>query len=498
MEHENDIPFMDDSDDDEPPMLVDLNPPPTPELDSPPDEASEDELPILLPCPVTILSGFLGSGKTTLIQYILKSPDHGKRIAVIENEYGEGLAVESMIARDGVGNNNLQDLIELPNGCICCTVKDSLVSTLESLLDKRQDLDYILIEASGMANPGPIASVFWLDEALESRLQLDGIVTLVDANRIIEQLETTEEAAQQIAYADRLLINKVDLLQSKGRGLDNVLAALKQLHPTAPTLQTNYSQVPNLDWILNTNCFGGIGRLAELNTIWQEPIPQGSSWDQHSHQHEHHHDHNNGRDHQMVDDDDDNEECRNNHSRANNDNSHDQQSENHEHTHTHSHDHSSSKPCAICEPVQHRHTAGVSTIALHEHGSVDLSRLNKWLANVLWPNQDAEDKVLTAMLHSSSTPKPKQDNKTVIFRCKGIVSIKGSPDGDEDDKAHYDTSTGLDKRRFIVQAVHDLWEVHPGSAELQWRDEEERDCKLIVIGKNLNEPELRRGFRSCF
>ena len=124
------------------------------------------------PCPVTILSGFLGSGKTTLVQYILNNQDHGKKIAVIENEYGEGLQVESLIARDGStsNNSNLTDLLELPNGCVCCTVKDSLVATLESLLDMRQDLDYILIECSGMANPGPLASLFWLDEGL-SRLR---------------------------------------------------------------------------------------------------------------------------------------------------------------------------------------------------------------------------------------------------------------------------------------------------------------------------------------
>jgi G3E family GTPase len=137
----------------------------------------------------------LGSGKTTLIQCILKSPNHGKRIAVIENEFGEGLAVESLIAQDGLDdqtNASLLDLIELPNGCICCTVKDSLVAALELLLEKRLDLDYILIEASGMANPGAIASVFWLDDALESRLQLDGIVTLVDAYHIVGQLQHTE------------------------------------------------------------------------------------------------------------------------------------------------------------------------------------------------------------------------------------------------------------------------------------------------------------------
>lgn len=494
MNSDNEFPFMDDSDDDEPPMLVDLNPPQTPELDDAPDEPPEDEQPpILPPCPVTILSGFLGSGKTTLIQYILRSPDHGKRIAVIENEFGEGLAVESMIARDGIGNNNLQDLIELPNGCICCTVKDSLVSTLENLLEKRQDLDYILIEASGMANPGPIASVFWLDEALESRLQLDGIVTVVDANKILEQLETTEEAAQQIAYSDRLLINKVDLLQSKGGQMNKILEVLEQLHPTAPTLQTSYSQVPNLSWILNSNCFGGIDRLAELDNIWEKPSPPDST-DQHNHLHEHHHRSEDGHDHQMHAD------C---HDQGSNDNfqrnvhigdGHDQQTENHEHSHSHI----SSEPCAICDAVRHRHTAGVSTIALHEYGSVDLAKLNKWLANILWPNQDAEDKVLTALLHSTSAPKLKLDDKTIIFRCKGIVSVKGTPGDDEDDNAHYDPHTGLDKRRFIVQAVHDLWEVHPASAELQWNDDETRDCKLIIIGKNLEEVRLRRGFQSCF
>jgi G3E family GTPase len=447
--------LIDSDDDDEPPILVDLNAPNS-SLTSGvvnDDDGEEEAKPVLPPCPVTILSGFLGSGKTTLIQYILNSPDHGKRIAVIENEYGEGLAVESVIARDGLGDNNkLQDLIELPNGCICCTVKDSLVSTLEMLLDKQQYLDYILIEASGMANPGPIASVFWLDDALESRLQLDGIVTLVDSSRILEQLTTTEEAAQQIAYADRLLINKVDLLQSKDGALEQVETALRQLHPTAPTLKTTYSKVPNLDWILNSNCFGGIDRISELDTVWQD----AQEAEQES------------------------------------------PSEHHHHHHSHSHDHDSSEPCALCPP-KHRHTAGVSTIALKKIGSVNLSKLNSWLADILWPNQDAEDTVLTAMLHDSSAAvKLPQDNKRVIFRIKGIVSVEGSPDGDEDDKAHYDASTGWDQRRFIVQAVHDLWEVHPASKNLEWTASEERMCKLVVIGKHVKEDALRKGFDACF
>lgn len=140
----------DDDDDDEPPLLVALDD----DVDKDKSATTADikdnnkatkptEVP---PCPVTILSGFLGSGKTTLIQYILQSPHHGKRIAVIENEFGQGLDVESLIARDGANNESLQEMLVLPNGCICCTVKDSLVTTLEGLVEKRSDLDYILIE----------------------------------------------------------------------------------------------------------------------------------------------------------------------------------------------------------------------------------------------------------------------------------------------------------------------------------------------------------------
>mmetsp|Transcript_7893 Transcript_7893/g.8091 ORF Transcript_7893/g.8091 Transcript_7893/m.8091 type:complete len:229 (-) Transcript_7893:380-1066(-) len=163
--------------------------------------------PKLPPVPVTILTVFLGSGKTTLVQYILDSTQHGKRVAVIENKvaptsslgYGSTtkseapLSVETMIALNGTDSNNssLASLIELPNGCLCCTVKDSLIDTLELLLTKRRDFDYMLIKCSGLANTGPIVGVFWLDDALESRLRLDGIVCLVDCGNIKMQLRET-------------------------------------------------------------------------------------------------------------------------------------------------------------------------------------------------------------------------------------------------------------------------------------------------------------------
>lgn len=448
-------------------------------------EQKQEDLPP--PCPVTILSGFLGSGKSTLINYILKSPNHGKRIAVIENEFGDGLDVESMIARDGVEDSNnddndgsnkkgtLQDLIELPNGCICCTVKDSLVTTLEMLLTKRSDLDYILIEASGMANPGPIASVFWLDEELESRLKLDGIVSLVDAANIIRQLDETEEAAQQLAYADRILLNKIDLLSSaqaeeeeKEKGdrepgsskpkhrQREIEEVIRSINPTAPILATRYSQVPELDWILDANCFGGSDRIEELESTFNNIDMDRGCGD--SDEISHHC----------------NECC-----------------DGHDHVHDHSHRNENG----------HQHTSSISTVALKEVGSVNLNKLNAWLADILWPNQDEKDEVLTAMLHGNTiidTDDKKTDDlqedsphksKQQIFRIKGIVSAMFDQDINLDlrdcqnddngqvsnrNEKYHDISTGLDQRRFIVQACHDLWEVHPASDDLKFQPDEQR------------------------
>ncbi len=461
----------DDDDDDEAPILVDMATRAQPSEDiaaTNEDDTMEELLP---PCPVTILSGFLGSGKTTLIQYILKSHDHGKRIAVIENEFGEGLAVETMIARDGLNSDSLQEFIELPNGCMCCTVKDSLVATLESLVEKKKDLDYILIEASGMANPGPIASVFWLDEALESRLQLDGIVTLVDANRILDLLSSTEEASQQIAYADRLLINKIDCLPPDGKRLDTITQTLRRLHPTAPMLTTTFSQVPNLDWILNANCFGGASRLEELDLVWNNAAE--TTTDPHGPDHDHHQNHH------------------------------------HAHSHDHHHDHNEEE-CNLCQksqpPVTHKHTEAIKSLAFQQNGSLSLSKLNAWLAEILWPQQDESDKVLTSLLHDPSKIEAFSENRKEvmqIYRIKGIVSVTHDASHvlEDHEKQTYTVPVQdrwLDRRRYIVQAVHDLWEVHPGSDNLLFEQDEDRVGKIVIIGKYLPKEKLEHGFRSCF
>ena len=156
--------------------------------------------------PVTILTGFLGSGKTTLLNRIL-SEEHGKRIAVIENEYGEvGIDQALVINAD-------EEIFEMSNGCICCTVRGDLIRVLGNLMKRRDKFDYVLVETTGLADPGPVAQTFFMDDEIREEFALDGIVTLVDAAHIGQQLGRSDESTEQIAFADVLVLNKTDLVE---------------------------------------------------------------------------------------------------------------------------------------------------------------------------------------------------------------------------------------------------------------------------------------------
>jgi G3E family GTPase len=160
--------------------------------------------------PVTILTGFLGSGKTTLLNYILKQP-HGHRIAVIENEFGEaGIDNELLIQEQG------EQIIEMNNGCICCTVRGDLVRILGELAGKRRagtlQFDRVVIETTGLADPAPVAQTFFVDEDITQNFMLDAIVTLVDAKHAPLQLDEHHEAQEQVGFADRILLTKTDLV----------------------------------------------------------------------------------------------------------------------------------------------------------------------------------------------------------------------------------------------------------------------------------------------
>ena len=151
--------------------------------------------------PVTVLTGFLGSGKTTLLNRIL-SENHGKRIAVIENEFGEiGVDNDLVIGAE-------EEIFEMNNGCICCTVRGDLIRILGNLMKRRDKFDHIMIETTGMADPGPVAQTFFMDDEMREALNLDGVVTLVDAKHVLLHIDESDEVKEQIAFADVILLNK--------------------------------------------------------------------------------------------------------------------------------------------------------------------------------------------------------------------------------------------------------------------------------------------------
>src|SRR5215468_6674261 len=153
--------------------------------------------------PVTVLTGFLGSGKTTLLNHILTA-EHGKRIAVIENEFGEVGVDQDLVIRAE------EEVFEMNNGCICCTVRGDLIRILGNLMKRRDKFDYVLIETTGMADPGPVAQTFFVDDEMQEKLKLDGIVTVIDAKHVWEHIDTSTEVKEQIAFADVILLNKID------------------------------------------------------------------------------------------------------------------------------------------------------------------------------------------------------------------------------------------------------------------------------------------------
>jgi G3E family GTPase len=189
--------------------------------------------------PVTILTGFLGSGKTTLLNRILKE-DHGHRIAVIENEFGE-IGVDNEIIETGD-----EQIVEMNNGCICCTVRGDLIRILGSLREKRDEgklkFDRVVIETTGMADPGPVAQTFFTDEEIGNYYLLDSIITLVDAKHAPKQLDEFHEAQEQVGFADRILMSKTDLVSQEET--DSLSKRLKRMNPRAPIKKVHFGDAP--------------------------------------------------------------------------------------------------------------------------------------------------------------------------------------------------------------------------------------------------------------
>jgi G3E family GTPase len=217
--------------------------------------------------PVTLLSGFLGAGKTTLLNYILKE-NHGKRIAVIENEFGEIPIDHDLV----IGADD--DIFEMNNGCICCSIKGDLIATLNRLMERHDKFDSILIESTGLASPGPIAQAFLLEDEINHSLKIDGIVTLVDAVNFWKQLAEIDVVWEQIAFSNVILLNKIDLVCADE--VTKIDTRLRSINPTARIFQTKNAAI-NLDEILNIGGF-------DLNSMRQaDAFPGIDEHDAHSH-----------------------------------------------------------------------------------------------------------------------------------------------------------------------------------------------------------------------
>jgi len=203
--------------------------------------------------PVTVLTGYLGAGKTTLLNRIL-SEDHGRRFAVVVNEFGE-IGIDSDLVVDSD-----EEVYSMNNGCVCCSVRGDLIRILTNLV-KRRDLDGILLETTGLADPSPIIQTFFMDDIVRDGTMLDAVVTVVDAAHFTEQAATRREAVEQVVYADLLVLNKADLVDAAR--LNEIETQIKRLNPQAEIVRSTRCDVP-LDKILSRNSFD-LSRLLFLS-----------------------------------------------------------------------------------------------------------------------------------------------------------------------------------------------------------------------------------------
>eukprot|EP00930_Biecheleria_cincta_P047928 TRINITY_DN33326_c0_g1_i1.p1 TRINITY_DN33326_c0_g1~~TRINITY_DN33326_c0_g1_i1.p1 ORF type:complete len:470 (+),score=120.84 TRINITY_DN33326_c0_g1_i1:57-1466(+) len=328
--------------------------------------------------PCSVLTGFLGSGKTTLLNHILKA-NHGKRIAVIENEFGE-VGIDDDLVKGGQMAEE-ENIVEMNNGCICCTVRGDLIAGLKKLIKNGKKagkpLDGVIIETTGLADPAPVAQTFFADDFVQKHMRLDGILTLVDAKHIIQHLDDEKpegvenEAVEQIAFADRILLNKCDLVDSEAE-LEEVERRIRMINEKVPIKRTTNSEV-DMDFVIGIRAFS-------LDQILQQ-------------------------DGAFLDDNDD-----------------------------------------------HQHDPRVTSVGIDVPGEVIQQKLNEWISWLL------------------------KERGVNLFRSKGVLAVKGM------------------QQKFVYQAIHMLF---ANSQEGEWAEGEERRCKMVFIGKNLDREELTSGFMKC-
>ena len=312
--------------------------------------------------PVTVLTGYLGAGKTTLLNRIL-TENHGKKYAVIINEFGE-LGVDNDLVVDSD-----EEVFEMNNGCICCTVRGDLIRIVGGLMKRKDKFDGIIVETTGLANPAPVAQTFFVDEDVKAKARLDAIVTVVDAKHLGQRLEDSPEAADQIAFADVIILNKLDLVTPEE--LAAVEAKIRAINRFAEIHHATRGDVA-IDKLLGLNAF-------DLNRVLAA-VPD------------------------------------------------------------------------FLEEDSHTHNEHLNSISLTTPNALDKDKFNAWISHIL------------------------QTQGANLLRTKGILNYH-----DED-------------RRFAFQAVHMIAD---GDFVAPWKAGEPRTSRLVFIGRDLNRPQLRKGFESC-
>jgi G3E family GTPase len=324
--------------------------------------------------PVTVLTGYLGAGKTTLLNRIL-SENHGKRYAVIVNEFGEiGIDNDLIVESD-------EEIYEMNNGCICCTVRGDLIRTVEGLMRRPGRFDAILVETTGLADPVPVAQTFFMDDDVRSKTRLDAVVALVDAKHLPLRLKDSREAEDQIAFADVIVLNKTDLVTPEE--LAKVEGLIRAINPTAKIHRTSRSAV-DLTAVLDRGAFD-LSRALENDPHFLDADDR----DHHGHDHDHH-------------------------------------------------------AAAI-------HDVTVASISLRA-GVMDPKKFFPWIEKIT------------------------QAEGPNILRLKGIIALKDDPD------------------RYVVQGVHMIVE---GDHQRPWKDGENKESRLVFIGRNLDAERLKRTFEAC-
>jgi len=256
--------------------------------------------------PATILTGFLGSGKTTLLKRVL-SEAHGQKIAVVENEFGEENIDNEILVAD-----TQENIIQMSNGCICCTIRDDLRATLADLAQKKRkgelDFERVVIETTGLADPGPVAQTFFMDDEVAEQYLLDSILTLVDAKHAAQQLNDRQEARRQVGFADQIFISKADLVGAEE--LDALTHRLKHMNPRAPMRPVHFGEVA-LKEVFDLRGFNLNAKL-DIDPDFLQADDHDHDHDHvhgehcshpsHQHDHDHDHDHDHGHHHHHDDD----------------------------------------------------------------------------------------------------------------------------------------------------------------------------------------------------